>query len=176
MSLNFAFLIVLNIDVLSNHTIVSVVWVRSIGALGCWFMWIKLFYWMRLFRSTAYFITLISQTIFDVRIFSMMLAIILCAFANFFFVLNNNTVESDGFHYVGSYVGNTVADAFIAMYLMGLGEFDMDGYSQGTNVYMTWGFFLMGTFLVLVVFMNMLIAIMGDTFGNVQAIQEESAL
>ena len=105
-----------------------------------------------------------------------MLAIILCAFANFFFVLNNNTVESDGFHYVGSYVGNTVADAFIAMYLMGLGEFDMDGYSQGTNVYMTWGFFLMGTFLVLVVFMNMLIAIMGDTFGNVQAIQEESAL
>lgn len=39
-----------------------------------------------------------------------------------------------------------------------------------------WCTFLSGTILLLVVFMNMLIAIMGDTFGAVGAIQEQSAL
>jgi hypothetical protein len=138
-------------------------------------MWCKLFYWMRLFKATAAFITLIFQTLSDVKIFAAMLAIILVAFANFFFVINNNTTQDD-YHYVGDYVGHSVVDAFIAMYLMGLGEFDMDGYSQGPNVWAAWIMFTLGTALVLVVFMNMLIAIMGDTFGRVLELQEENAL
>ena len=106
-----------------------------------------------------------------------MLMIILTAFANFFFVLNNNSLNDPSYAYVGEFVKQPVVDSMIAMYLMGLGEFaDMDGYKEGPNVYIAWFFFLMGTFLVLVVFMNMLIAIMGDTFGNVQQIQEESTL
>ena len=58
------------------------------------------------------------------------------------------------------------------MYLTGLGEFDTEGYTYdgSPNLYMAWFFFLMATFLVAVVFMNMLIAIMGDTFGEVKAI------
>ena len=64
----------------------------------------------------------------------------------------------------------------IAMYLLALGEFDMDGFKKGPNVYFAWFFFLLGTFLVLVVFMNMLIAMMGETFSKVQLIQEETAL
>ena len=53
------------------------------------------------------------------------------------------------------------------MYLLALGEFDMDGFKEGPNVYFAWFFFLLATFLVLVVFMNMLIAMMGETFGAV---------
>ena len=34
--------------------------VRLIGALGSFLLWVKLFYWMRLFKETAYFITLIT--------------------------------------------------------------------------------------------------------------------
>jgi hypothetical protein len=56
------------------------------------------------------------------------------------------------------------------MWLLGLGEFDMDdSYSEGTNVMLCWFMFCMATFLILTVFMNMLIAIMGDTFSNVTA-------
>jgi hypothetical protein len=89
-TLNMIFLISVNLDVLSNHQIVTIEWVRTIGAVACWMMWFKVFYWMRLFKKTAHFITLISTTIYDIRIFSIMLVIILIAFANFFFVINNN--------------------------------------------------------------------------------------
>jgi len=85
------FLILLNIDVISTKMIISARVIRTIGAVGCWILWIKVFYWMRLFKATAHFITLIFTTIYDVRIFSLMLGIIIIAFANFFFVVNLNT-------------------------------------------------------------------------------------
>ena len=84
--------------------------------------------------------------------------------------------ESQLYHYVDEYVGNNIVDSLIAMYLLGLGEFDLDGLKEGPNVLLAWFFFLLGTFLLLVVFMNMLIAIMGETFAQVQEIAEESAL
>ena len=33
--------------------------IRTYGAVCAWFMWIKVFYWMRIFRSLAYFISII---------------------------------------------------------------------------------------------------------------------
>lgn len=40
--------------------------IRTVAALACFIMWIKCFYWMRLFESFAHFITLITQTIYDI--------------------------------------------------------------------------------------------------------------
>ena len=93
-----------------------------------------------------------------------MMVIILMSFANLFFILNNNTKTEDN-HYVKKFTGNSLIDAVINSYLMGLGNFNMDGYSSGPNVSLMWTAFCIGSFLVVVVFMNMLIAIMSDTFG-----------
>jgi hypothetical protein len=73
------------------------------------------------------------------------------------------------YHYVNEYIGVSFIDSIIAMYLVALGEFDLDGLMQGPDKYGAWIFFLLGSFLLLVVFMNMLIAIMGDTFSYVQS-------
>lgn len=43
-------------------------------------------------------------------------------------------------------------------------------------MFTVWTMFLLGTFLIIVVFLNMLIAIMSDTFARVQAIKEENTL
>ena len=61
------------------------------------------------------------------------------------------------------------------MYLTGLGEFDNSGYGHGPNKYMAYFFFILATWLVQIVFMNMLIAIMGNTYGIVKEEQEQSA-
>lgn len=174
--LNFTFLVILNIDVLSGRTIIEKEIVRTIGGIGCFFLWTKVFYWMRLFKSTAHFLTLITRTIGDTKIFMLMLVIIQCAFANLFFVINNNTTSDDSYHYVNEYLGIPILDSLIAMYMVALGDFDYGGYSKGPDKYIAWIFFIAGTFLITIVFMNMLIAIMGDTFGQVQAIQEENSL
>jgi len=73
--------------------------------------------------------------------------------------------KDDDFHYADEYVGNKVFDAIIAVYLIALGEFDLDGYKMGPNIHFVWLMFVACTFIILIVFMNMLIAIMGDTFG-----------
>jgi hypothetical protein len=179
--LNLTFLILLNIDVLANKTIHKVDTIRTIGAIGCWFMWIKVFYWMRLFKATAHFITLIFTTIYDVRIFTLMLLIIIIAFANFFFIMNLNTPmglgdNSTTYYYMPDYGLGKVMNSLMGAYFISLGEFDYGGYGSGEHFYVVWIFFTLGSFLMLVVFMNMLIAIMGDTFSVVQGIQEENSL
>ena len=61
--------------------------VRSVGGFACFFMWIKVFYWMRLFASLAYYVKLIMQTITDSMPFMTMVAIIIFAFGNYFYVI-----------------------------------------------------------------------------------------
>jgi len=62
------------------------------------------------------------------------------------------------------------------MYLIALGEFSMDGYKEGTNTNLAFLFFILATFFCLVVFINMLIAIMSETFSVVQSVHNASAL
>jgi len=57
----------------------------------------------------------------------------------------------------------------MSVYLTGLGDFYFEGGKQKPDDYLGWAFFFASTFLVLIVFMNMLIAIMGDTFAFVQS-------
>ena len=126
---------------------------------------------MRLFDFSAFFVNLIFSTIADIGVFMIMVFIIVCAFSNFFAIMNNN---NDG--YFDSFLGFPLVDSLISMYLVSLGEFSFDSYSTGTDPILVWVFFLLGTFLLLIVFMNMLIAIMGETFSNVMSDIESSAL
>jgi len=112
--------------------------------------------------------------------------IIIFGFANFFYIMNLNALnakddsgKSVDMPYVDDYGLYGIANAVINAYLISLGEFGLDNYGNeagGLNRFLVWIFFVLATFLMLIVFMNMLIAIMGDTFGNVQAVAEENAL
>lgn len=73
------------------------------------------------------------------------------------------------------YTGIVPIDALLHAYLTGLGDFNKDNYSAGDNKTM-WLMFFIATILVQLVFMNMLIAIMGESFGRITAIQEQSTL
>jgi hypothetical protein len=88
--LNAFYVIVLNLIVVTNNDFIPVSVLRLVGAFACWFLWIKVFYWMRLFRPTAMFITLIQQTVADIRWFSIMVGIILTSFGHFFMVIHLN--------------------------------------------------------------------------------------
>jgi len=57
--LNAIFIVMVNTITFSAHLAFDPVTIRTIGSLAAWFLWIKVFYWMRLFQGTAYFITLI---------------------------------------------------------------------------------------------------------------------
>lgn len=58
--------------------------------------------------------------------------------------------------------------------MVGLGEFNYDNYG-GANSGLVWVFFIMATFITSITFMNLLIAIMGDTFDKVSEVKVQSA-
>jgi hypothetical protein len=75
--------------------------------------------------------------------------------------------------YYDSYTEIPILDVIISVYMMGaLGDFDNQIYRVGYDKYWALGMFLLATFVICVVFMNMLIAIMGETFGTVTELSE----
>jgi hypothetical protein len=59
--------------------------------------------------------------------------------------------------------------------LTGLGDFSKDYYSEEDKV-VVWTFFLLATLIIQLIFMNMLIAIMGESFGRIICIADQSVL
>ena len=64
----------------------------------------------------------------------------------------------------------------LTIYLITVGDFNTDSFKDGPNNVIIWPMFVICNFLLVVVFINMLIAIMGQTFNEVQATKIESDL
>lgn len=84
---SFAFLGMLNFSVITEISFFPNHIMRQFGGLSCFLLWIKIFYWMRLFKSTAYFVTLITATINDIKLFMLIVSIIIIAYANLLYCL-----------------------------------------------------------------------------------------
>ena len=109
-----------------------------------------------------------------------MVLIIIVSFANYFFIANKNIIYADPsspYTYYDQYVGIELLDVFISIYLLGaLGSFNSALYTEGPDKTRAMIMFLLATLFICVVFMNMLIAIMGETFAQVSAASVESGI
>jgi len=65
--------------------------------------------------------------------------------------------------------GNVVIDAFMQQYELGLGEFEnyVGAFENSSQSSMLWIYFCMATFLTQIIFINTLIAILGDTYNRI---------
>ena len=159
-----------------NTIFIQIEDLRVWGGFACFLLWIKMFQWMRLFKQTAHFITLIAQIFVDVGTFNFMMLVVMAAFGNFYYVLNNNTPNTSGNHYVGKYTHIRYLDALIQMYIFALGELDLDAEKSGPNHIVGFILFCLSTFVLFVIFMNLLIAIIQDTYNDVKLREEQSSL
>ena len=67
-------------------------------------------------------------------------------------------------------------DSFLHIYRISLGDFDTDRYTAHPAAKCIWIYFFLATLLTQVMFLNMLIAIMGDTFSRVNNQKDVNAL
>mmetsp|Transcript_220 Transcript_220/g.321 ORF Transcript_220/g.321 Transcript_220/m.321 type:complete len:252 (-) Transcript_220:468-1223(-) len=142
---------------------------QVIASVACLLMWVKMFYWMRLFQPFSAFIRMITEIIKDVKVFLVMLLISLFAFANIIFVLNKNRIVDDQAPIFEPLIGIAPIDAIIHAYLTGLGDFGKDNYSEDNSM-VVWIMFILATLIVQLIFMNLLIAIMGESFARINGI------
>lgn len=119
--------------------------------------------WLRLFDETAFYVSLVLQTLFDVGYFGVIFFLVLAYFGIALYMTQLNAGEEN--LTVNAVFGNFFIDSLLNEYLLILGEFYMDGFEKEPAI--LYLLFVATTFISQIVFFNMLIAIMGDTFGRV---------
>lgn len=104
-------------------------------------MWIKTFYWLRLFTSTSFYIKLISETLNDIKYFLICFIFILMTFGNFLLIMNHNEPDDEQLYEKG--FGPKVLDTILNQYMLALGEYYVEKYDSAT----IWIMFIASTFI-----------------------------
>ena len=99
---------------------------RTAGTISVIFLWFKVFDWLRLFDGTAFFTKLITETLWSIRDFVIVLLVWYFMFGTAFYIINMNRLE--GNDVVPDIFNFWALDAFIVLYELSLGEFQTDAY------------------------------------------------
>lgn len=132
-------------------------------AVACFFMWMKLLYFLRIFESTGYLISMIIEVINDMGTFFLILAITIIAFGDSMLLVN--LANSPDNRFIDEQNGRFVGGVTFA-YLIALGDWDTGNFGASAT-WVVWILFFLNTIFNLVVMFNLLISIIGDTFGRV---------
>lgn len=132
----------------------------SMQAIANFGMWIKILYFLRIFRETGFFVNMLLRVIKDAKVFFYIYVLILAAFASSYFIMSSTT---DGLLYHLNY-----------SYLLGLGEFEMDWQENYYTPLLMESFFVLATLFILIVMLNLLIAIVSTTYEQVIETQQEA--
>ena len=109
---------------------------------------------------------LVIETAWSVRHFMKILVVWYMMFGTAFYILNMNHDPLKD-EIVPEISGFWVFDGFMSQYELSLGEFMSDGYrATEHNRFLVYLLFFASTFLIQIMFLNMLIAIMGDAFDH----------
>lgn len=101
---------------------------RVIAAFASIFMWLKVLDWLRLFDDTAFFISLIKETMNGIVSFLIIMVVWYMTFGTAFYMINLSRKQgSDGDFISGNY-GVWILDAFESQYELGVGEYALDAY------------------------------------------------
>ena len=140
---------------------------RVIASIAVLLLWAKLFYFLRIFAPTAAFIRMITEIIKEMSTFTLIFFLSIIAIGNSLFLV-------DGGYFVkrDRIAGDGIIMTIINTYTTGLGSFNTENFSGNKFTTLYWIFFMMTTVLIQIVLLNLLIALMGDTFDKVQEIKE----
>ena len=124
-------------------------------------MWTKFLYFFRIYKSTGYLIRMLIQVAIDMQVFLLVMIIIICGIANSFVVLSVGSTNNSDF--VGS--GSFFAE-FEYVYRIILGDFDTSVFTDSVQPLMAWFLFFIATLMIMIIMLNLLISIIGETFSQ----------
>ena len=133
-----------------------------LSAVAVLFMYLKLFYFGRIFIMTAAMVRMVIAIIYDMRYFLMVFLLACAGFGNCFFILAKNDTSN------GIFTGDTYFKAFLYSYRQALGAFDVSAYDAVADKHLLYFIWFFNTLILFIILLNMIVAVMGDTFDKVQ--------
>lgn len=132
----------------------------------------KVLYYLKLFDQLAPLLSILNTIEKDIRGFMVVLILVIIMFATCFRMIGLNQVEFDNAP-PESIEYYTVSGSLWYMWNLSLGQFDNNSFVEGKFAAFLSIMFVICSFILLVVMMNMLIAIMGDTFASQSAVSSQ---
>jgi len=147
---------------------------QAILAIASIIGWGYMLFFVMAFRLTGPFVVMIYAMLFnDVLRFFIIYVVFLAGFSQAFFVLfdNNGKIKIKSkffFYFLLFYLGFSgflvsVKQSFLGM----LGDFDLDAYTETQYQYINVSLLIFYIIVVTILLLNLLIAMMGDTYGNI---------
>jgi len=124
--------------------------------------YLRFFYFLRIFDSSAHLIRTIIEITADIRYFLFVFLLGIMGFGATFMILSNNNDKDSETQFISS-----IGGAFIYSYLLSLGEFNLDSFDKSEDVWLIWLLFVICSMFTTIVLLNMLVAIMGESFSRV---------
>ncbi|CDW71666.1 wd-40 repeat protein [Stylonychia lemnae] len=140
---------------------------RSIQSIVTFFMWFKFLYFLRIYKRTGYLIRMIFEVISDMRYFFIVLLITIVAFGDSFLKIANANQDTEKRFTTG------FIDSIIFTYKMILGDFETDKFGD-VAVSLAMTLFLLCTIFNMIVMLNLLIAIISESFARVNGMAEQA--
>lgn len=129
---------------------------------------------------------MLTEVIWDLKYFMLLYLMMVCTFSTttiilnqYFMTLNYHGSEKEYQEMFEQSTSNTFFDAFINQWILGLGEFDPSPFKTNSGEFsgdVQWYLFIGATFVTNIVFLNMLIAIMQNTFDKITEKKERNGL
>ena len=121
--------------------------------------------WTHLSEDVSFYVSLIERTWRDIQTFSLLIILLLLYIGSAMSMLQQNSeYQSQENSVIEKVSGFFLFDAILNQYLMLLGEFHMDGFKEHPNAFLCYTLFLLTTLIGQIMFLNMLIAIMSESY------------
>ena len=119
----------------------------------------KILYYLRPFSGSGFLISMILKISMDIRFFLLILTFVLIGFSQAFWLLNND----------GNNIFSGIGRSFLSTYLFMLGNFDETVFDSGIAPKESYILLCLFLLFMTILMLNLLIALMGDTFERVKA-------
>eukprot|EP00937_MAST-01D_sp_MAST-1D-sp2_P007034 g7034.t1 len=150
---------------------------QSVAAGTTVLAWTIVLYYTRGFTGMGYLLKMVGQIVSDIKYFLVFLAIITMAFLAAFMLLHSGAwfdsymAEEGAPHPFGD-----AYEGFLHAFGMIMGDFDIGVFRYSENFYTTTFFWVVYMLVVAIIFLNLLISIMADSYDRVQCNKSSEGL
>ena len=124
--------------------------------------------WLRLFDQTSFYVTLILRTFTDIAYFLFIMVLLLVYVGVAMYMLHLNADPAiEGSAIIIPVFNNVLVDSTLNQFLLMIGDYNTDGFTLHGTPILCYALFIITVVISQITFLNMLIAIMADTFEKV---------
>jgi hypothetical protein len=139
--------------------------------------WLQFIWWLRIFKKLSLYVILIYMTISEIVEFFLIFLLCIVMFGNAIWVLNKsrlnlNDQQSEVDPLYDTTLGWGMFDAMMSEYRYAYTADAFEKYMEADVHWIVWAYYIGACLITQITFMNMVINIMGQTFGHVDEFKD----